>query len=102
MNTLNIINKSPFEKSSLIQCLERLGEGDSILLIEDAIVAAVNDTTFSARLSGVSGTVSLYVLWPDLAARGFDDASLIRCIETVDYVGFVGLVERHARVHSWL
>ncbi len=102
MPTLNIINKSPFEKRTLEQCLPRLGEGDSILLIEDACVAAVSGTSIEKDLENTSKQVKLFVLQPDLAARGLADSNLLAAVSTVDYAGFVELVANHDRVHSWL
>ncbi|MBX2835744.1 MAG: sulfurtransferase complex subunit TusB [Gammaproteobacteria bacterium] len=102
MATLNIVNKSPFEKRTLEQCLPRISDGDSVLLIEDACVAAVSGTTFEPELKQSSGSVKLYVLEPDLAARGLSGATLMNEFATVDYAGFVELVSTHDRVHSWL
>ena len=102
MSTLNIINKSPFEKRTLDQCLKRIGEGDSVLLIEDASVSAVAGTAYAEALLAASKQSKLYVLQPDLQARGFAEATLLETIEHVDYEGFVELVVTHDRVHSWL
>ncbi len=102
MSTLNIINKSPFEKRTLDQCLKRIGAGDSVLLIEDASISAVSGTAFTEQLTAAAAQSKLYVLQPDLQARGFNDASLLDSIESVDYEGFVNLVVTHERVHSWL
>jgi tRNA 2-thiouridine synthesizing protein B len=102
MSTLNIINKSPFEKRTLEQCLKRIGHGDSVLLIEDASIAAVANTAFAELLLAAAKKSKLYVLQPDLQARGFADASLLDPIAGVDYDGFVELVVSHQRVHSWL
>ena len=102
MSTLNIVNKSPFEKRTLEQCLKRIGEGDSILLIEDAAISAVADTAVAEQLLEASNQSKLYVLQPDLQVRGFADANLLAPIESVDYAGFVDLVVTHDRVHSWL
>lgn len=102
MSTLNIINKSPFEKRSLEQCLKRIGEGDSVLLIEDASISALANTAFADQLTGASKQSTFYVLQPDLQARGFGNASLLDSMTLVDYDGFVDLVVTHDRVHSWL
>lgn len=102
MATLNIVNKSPFEKRTLEQCLPRIGEGDSVLFIEDACVAAVTGTSLEEQLKQTSKSVKLYVLEPDLAARGFAESTLLSEFATVDYAGFVQLVTEHDRVHSWL
>ena len=101
MATLNIINKSPFEKHTLSQCLSRVAPGGAILLIEDAVCAAVPGSAFADQLSNAATEQKLYVLQPDLAARGFADVSLPDSIKQVDYKGFVDLVTEYDLVHSW-
>jgi len=102
MSTLHTVNKSPFEKNSMEQCLQRAVDGSSLLLIEDAVAAAVANTAHSDRLVTESKRLNLYVLQPDLEARGFADATLVEGITKVDYQGFVELTTTHQRVHSWL
>jgi len=102
MSTLNIVNKSPFEKRTLEQCLKRIGDGDSVLLIEDAAVCAVSGTAVQDTLLAAAAKSKLYVLSEDLEARGFSDSKLLEPFERVDYSGFVELVVGHERVHSWL
>lgn len=102
MSTLNIVNKSPFEKRTLEQCLKRIGAGDSVLLIEDASISALSGTSYKEQLTAAAEESKLYVLQPDLQARGFAEAALLDSIERVDYDGFVNLVVSHDRVHSWL
>jgi len=102
MSTLNIVNKSPFEKHSLDQCISRISNGDGLLLIEDAVVAAVSGTAMQKKLADTAKSSPLYVLQPDLEARGFEAGNLIEGCKAVDYKGFVSLVTEHDRVHSWL
>lgn len=102
MSTLNIVNKSPFEKRSLYQCITRTSSGDALLLIEDAVVVAVSGTAYDAPLTEAGMSLKLYVLEGDLAARGFADSEMVNGFTTVDYKGFVALVAEHDRVHSWL
>lgn len=102
MSTLNIVNKSPFEKRTLEQCLPRLGKGDSVLLIEDATVAAIAGNSYADTLQKASSDISIYVLQPDLDARGLSDKALVNGLQSVDYAGFVDLTVEHDRVHSWL
>lgn len=102
MSTLHTVNKSPFEKSSMEQCLQRAVDGSGLLLIEDAVAAAVANTAYAQRLGEESKRLNLYVLQPDLEARGFADAKLVEGITKVDYKGFVELTTKHDRVHSWL
>jgi len=101
MATLHTVNKSPFEKRTLEQCLNRASDGASLLLIEDAVVAAMANTEFSELLEKASVNIKLYVLTPDMEARGLGTASLLPSMNKVDYKGFVDLVSSHDRVHSW-
>ncbi len=102
MSTLNIVNKSPFEKRTLDQCLSRIAAGDAVLLIEDAVVVAAAGTSYETELKSASASHKLYVLSPDLEARGLAERSLVDGFSCVDYKGFVALVTEHDRVHSWL
>ena len=49
MSTLNIVNKSPFDRNSLASCVRTMSDGDAILLIEDGVYAATAGTSFSVR-----------------------------------------------------
>jgi tRNA 2-thiouridine synthesizing protein B len=99
---LHLVNKSPFERNSLDSCLRLAKPGSSVLLIEDAVYAAVENTTHTAKIAARTNDLSFYVLAPDLAARGLNDAVLIKSIVTVDYEGFVDLVAQHESTQSWL
>ena len=102
MSTLNIINKSPFEKRSLDQCLARIASDDAVLLIEDAVVVALGGTSYEGDLKAAAAEKKMYVLTPDLEARGFSNKTVVDGFTEVDYEGFVALVTEHDRVHSWL
>jgi tRNA 2-thiouridine synthesizing protein B len=102
MSTLNIVNKSPYEKRTLDQCLARITAGDAVLLIEDAVVVATAGTSYENELQQIGGDKKLFVLTPDLEARGLADRSLVAGFSAIDYQGFVALVTEHDRVHSWL
>jgi tRNA 2-thiouridine synthesizing protein B len=99
---LHTINKSPFEKNSIDSCLRLASAGSAILLIEDAVYAALEGTAFADKLGAVTEKYKLYVLGPDLRARGMDSEAVINGIEIVDYSGFVDLAVEHAPVQSWL
>ncbi|MBK7660612.1 MAG: sulfurtransferase complex subunit TusB [Betaproteobacteria bacterium] len=96
---LHIVNKSPHERSALADCLARARAGHAVLLIEDAVVAATRGS--AATLAAAPAGVSLYVLSPDLQARGLA-GQLAEGITAVDYRGFVDLVAAQPRVQSWL
>jgi tRNA 2-thiouridine synthesizing protein B len=98
---LHMVNKSPFEKSSLDTCLRLAQPGSAILLIEDGVYAAVRGTVVEDKIKQALGRHGVYALSPDLKARGLDEARLIEGIKGVDYGGFVDLVVEHDKVQSW-
>ncbi len=46
--------------------------------------------------------MKLYVLGPDLKARGMAEDRVIEGVEIVDYAGFVDLAATHDKVNAWL
>ena len=102
MSILHTVNKSPFEKSSLETCLRIAVEGSSVLLIEDGVYGAIDGTALNGKLTDASNRLKLYVLGPDLRARGLSEDSVMGCVEVVDYDGFVDLVVRHDATHACL
>ena len=98
---LHIVNKSPFEKTSLDSCLRLARPGSALLLIEDAVYAAARGNAAEQKIRQAVQTLKVYALAPDLEARGMKDA-VIEGIELVDYGGFVDLVAGHRAVQSWL
>ena len=101
MATLHTVNKSPFERSSLATCLRVATDGASLLLLEDGVYAALGEGRHADAVKDALGRVSVYVLAPDLAARGLADRALIDGLRLVDDVGFVRLVTQHERVVAW-
>ncbi len=102
MSTLHTVNKSPFATQALISCLNHAKAGDAVLMIEDGVYGGLSGTGMSEIVTEFGKNVSLYVLAPDLAARGIDTNRLIDGVEGVDYTGFVELVANHDRAQSWL
>lgn len=102
MSTLHTVNKSPFATQSLVSCLNHAKAGDAILMIEDGVYGGLAGTGLTEIIAEFGKNVSLYVLSPDLAARGIDAGRLIDGVEGVDYDGFVGLVTKHDRTQAWL
>ena len=99
---LHLVNKSPFERTSLDSCLRLAQAGSSILLIEDGVYAALENTVHAEKISGRMEDFSVYVLGPDIAARGLGDSPLIEGLTIIDYEGFVDLVVEHEVTQSWL
>jgi tRNA 2-thiouridine synthesizing protein B len=99
---LHTVNKSPFERNSLDTCLRLAKKGTAILLIEDGVIAAVKGTQQSAKIEGAMGDHTVYVLGPDIKARGLSEDNLIDGVKVVDYAGFVDLAEKYGAHNAWL
>ena len=97
---LHIVNKSPLERNALAACL-RIASGGTILLIEDAVYAAVRGTAVESQIREAQSRFRIVALQPDLDARAVGDR-VIEGIATVDYAGFVDLVAEHRNCQSWL
>jgi tRNA 2-thiouridine synthesizing protein B len=97
---LHIINKSPLTNSALESCL-RVAQSGDILLIEDAVYAATSGNAFEGKMREAMGRFKVYVLQPDLEARGLADR-LIAGVLPVDYGGFVELTTTNKNCQSWL
>jgi tRNA 2-thiouridine synthesizing protein B len=98
---LHIVNKSPFEKTTLESCLRIARSGSAVLLIEDAVYAVAKGNAVEARIRQAAETLEIYALAPDLEARGMKEAAMDG-VRLVDYEGFVDLVVAHDPVQSWL
>jgi len=98
MPILHLVNKSPYDRGSLSTATSVMKNGDSLLLIEDGVYAAIKAGTATRLLQG--HVVS--VLGPDLAARGISEDKLADGMNIVDYAGFVDMVEANDTVQSWL
>lgn len=98
---LHTVNKSPFERSTLESCLRLARDGSSVLLYEDAVYAALMGTAFEDRMRTAVERFALYVLGPDLKARGLAEDHLIEGIRVIDYGGFVDLAVEADKVQAW-
>ena len=98
---LHIVNKSPFQTSSLDTCLRMAQPGHALLLIEDGIYAATVGSAFEDKLRTACATLKVYALQPDMDARGVT-GKLIDGITLVDYSGFVDLTVDYTTSNSWL
>lgn len=102
MSMLHTVNKSPFERNTLDSCLQHALPGSSILLFEDAVYAALKETSHNEKLKHKLDDFSIYVLGPDLMARGFTKEQIIDGITFIDYDQFVDLTVEHDNVQSWV
>ncbi len=99
---LHTVNKSPFERNTLDSCLRLAKKGSAILLFEDGVIGAVKGTDKSSVIEGALGDYDVFVLGPDLKARGLSEDQVIDGVTVVNYGGFVDLVEERGVVNAWL
>lgn len=97
---LHIVNKSPLDRPTLASVV-RVAQSGAVLLIEDGVYAATRGNSAEAEMLQMLATLKVYVLTPDLDARGMSDR-VIEGITAVDYAGFVDLVAEHPNCQSWL
>lgn len=101
MSILHTVNKSPFVNNALQSCLRLATQSDGILLIEDGVYGGLSHTRFTPQLEQALADFSLYILQPDLAARGIVEQAHPG-IQRVDYAGFVELTVLYDKVQAWV
>lgn len=101
MTVLHVINRSPLAHRALADCLRRVQPGHALLLIEDGVYGALAGGAAEALLAAPPEGLALYVLEPDLRARGLSGRPRLPGIAAVDYAGFVALAAAHPRCLSW-
>ena len=99
---LHTVNKSPFERGALESCLDHAQPGSAVLMLEDGVYGAVTGSRVADKVAQAAKDCKLYVLGPDLAARGIAQDKLIAGIDVVDYGGFVDLAATNTSVQAWL
>ncbi|MEZ8141347.1 sulfurtransferase complex subunit TusB [Enterovibrio sp. FF113] len=95
---LHTVSTSPFSSSSLSNCLRYSDPNSEILLIEDAVIAAIDSGEWQEALT-LSGR-RIYVLHDDVVARGLS-REISKDFELVDIKGFVSLTEQHVTQMKW-
>ena len=97
MSILHTVKSSPFQTFALQQCLMLLNEQDSLLLIEDAVIATQSKIPQFEKLKQLSEQGRLLVLSADLEARGIESSIGKKCT----YSDFVDLVVKHKSQMTW-
>lgn len=98
MPALHIVSKSPHANSALADCLVACGEHATILLIEDAVTAALIGSDWADRLDKADHQIM--VLTEDCVARGIS-TKIAAKFRRVDYAQFVQLCCDHTPIVSW-
>lgn len=102
MSSLHLVFTAPTAGSALADCLRAAADGDTVLLLQDAVYAAVAPAAAAAGLlrEAAANGLTLAALGPDVDARGIG-ALLHLGIELLDDNAFVALTEQHPRILSW-
>ena len=94
---LHVVNTSPFQTHSLSNALAQMGPTDTLLLIQDAVVASTLKGGDFKQLSSLFKDHRLWVLLDDLNARGLSP----KIGESADYPQFVKLSLEAKRQIAW-
>jgi tRNA 2-thiouridine synthesizing protein B len=88
---LHIISTSPFQNTALQECRKIAQAGDALVLLTDAVYAALTDEKLFSGLQ-------IFALADHMDARGIAAPDWITCI---DHDQMVALTCQHHPVHTW-
>ena len=94
---LHILSRAPVD----LAILERTATGDTIILIEDAVIEALATSPHSQHWQRILQAQRVCALSADLEVRGLASDRILNGIEVVDYQGFVQLTIDNEVIHSW-
>ncbi len=95
-----VINRSWHEQVALFEPLCFAQSGDTILLLEDAVLAMQSPITLASFLAKCQANqISVAALLDDCRLRGIDNK--YPQIDLVDYTGYVDLVIAHDKQVAW-
>lgn len=93
---LHILTKAP-DSSAATQMQQVIGEHDTVLLIEEAVTAAL-DTSWVAWQQCQS---RIFLLSEDLTSRGLAGIAANNELPTLEMQGFVALTEQYEKTVTW-
>lgn len=95
-----VINRSWHDQVALFEPLCFAGAGDTILLLEDGVLALQSPITLASFLAKCEANqISVSALFDDCRIRGIDNK--YPQINLVDYSGYVDLVVAHDKQIAW-
>lgn len=89
--------KSP-QQCDLAALIRIIGESDALLLMQDGVIAALENSVAQSHISSL--TCPVYVLLDDLDARGLI-GQISHKLTPIGYTGFVDLTEKHRQHIAW-
>lgn len=94
---LHTVKTSPFQTSAIADCLKLMANEDTLLLIEDAVIASQAKNGSTVDLEHLSEQGRLMILSEDINARGLQNKLGKAC----SYTDFVELVIQHKSQMAW-
>lgn len=94
---LHLISESPIESA----VLARLGAGDDIVFLENAVLRLLQTGADNHSLTQLLDKHQLYVLADALAVRGITKEELVRGINVINYADLVALTVKNPVIQSW-
>jgi tRNA 2-thiouridine synthesizing protein B len=94
---LHLISESPIDSA----VLARLGVGDEVVFLENAVLRLLQTGADNHRLTELLKTHPLYVLADDLTVRGIAVEELVQGIRVINYTDLVSLTVKHPVMQSW-
>lgn len=81
--------------------LGRIGEGDVVLLLDNAVLRPLNKSIYAGVFAELLQKACCCVLNEHLQIFGIDKADLVDGIEVLDYEGMVNLTVAEAVIQTW-
>lgn len=97
---MHTVNRSPFQHSTLADCLKVIASNDVILLLEDGVYGALSSSPQWQSLSPLVNSERCYALDDDLKARGIAE-QISDEINIISMSEFVELSTQHNPIRSW-
>lgn len=93
---LHILTKAP-RSDAAIEMQQAVGEGDAVVLIEDAVIAALNPEW----LAWERYQSRIFILMEDVASRGLTSIAKANALPLIDIDELVTLTEKHTKSVTW-
>ena len=100
MSTVFTLSKSWHDSVWLFEQLAFASEGDAIVLLQDAVLAAHSDISLASFLAKCDAlNISVFALEQDCQTRGINNK--YEQLSLLSYSGFVDLVCQHEKQIAW-
>ena len=98
---LHLCRRAPAEAAAVDAWRQRMGSGDAVVLLENAVLGCRRGSLWGEAWQATAVTRRVFVMLPDLAARGILPSSVAAGIDPIDYAGLVALCCEYDLVQSW-